>query len=99
MCDAETARRFEEVDAANPEMWRLFVYFTKVMINRGFPHYSARAVMHRVRWETAQPLEDESSYKINNNWSPYYARKFHAEYPEHHGFFRNRISRADCPCL
>lgn len=93
--DEAMAARFAAIDAANPEMWHLFERFAWVMIRRGFSHYSARAVLHRVRWETATPLEDASQYKINNNWSPYYARKFHRVYPKYDGFFRNRTSRAD----
>lgn len=93
--DPMMAARFAEVDANNPEVWRLFELFTYSMIKRGFAHYSARAVLHRVRWETATPLEDETQFKVNNNWSPYYARKFHAVHPDHAGFFRNRVSRAD----
>jgi hypothetical protein len=93
---ATIAARFAAVDAANPQMWALFERFTFEMIRRGFRHYSARAVIHRVRWETAVPLVDGTSeFKINNNWSPFYARKFHQLYPQHDGFFRNRISRAD----
>jgi hypothetical protein len=93
--DFSMAARFARVDADNPEVWDLFERFTFHMIKRNFQHYSARAVMHRVRWETATPLEDETNYKINNNWTPYYARKFHRLHPEYDGFFRNRRSRAD----
>jgi hypothetical protein len=89
------AARFAAIDAANPRMWELFRTFTFAMIQRGFRHYSARAVLHRVRWETATPLEDGSEFKINNNWSPFYARKFHQLYPDYSGFFRCRLSRAD----
>ena len=89
------AERFAIVDAENPRIWELFVNFTIVMIQRGFENYSARAVMHRVRWETNMELGDNSDFKINNNWTPYYARKFHSQFPQHEGFFRNRISRAD----
>jgi hypothetical protein len=93
--EASLAAQFAAIDADNPEIWRLFQEFTFHMIYRRFSHYSAAAVMHRVRWETATPLEDGSAFKVNNNWTPFYARKFHAKYPAHAGFFRNRASRAD----
>jgi hypothetical protein len=89
------AARFAEIDAANPEVWRLFVRFTFELIHRGFAHYSADAVLHRVRWETAAALEDDRTFKINNNWSAFYARKFHDHYPKHDRFFRLRASMAD----
>ena len=87
--------RFAAIDAANPKMWALFERFTFSMIRRGFDHYSARAVLHRVRWETATPLDDGSQFKVNNNWSPFYARKFHRVHPKYDGFFHMRASRAD----
>jgi hypothetical protein len=87
--------RFAAVDAENPEFWEWFEHFTLYMIGKGFKHYSARAVFDRVRWETAQALDDGTSYKIGNNWSPWYSRKFHRLHPEHVGFFRCRIAKAD----
>lgn len=89
------ARRFAQIDQDNPQVWTLFVRFTYERIGQGFRHYSARAVIHRIRWETATPLDDGTAFKVNNNWSPFYARKFHDQYPAHAGFFRNRTSRAD----
>jgi hypothetical protein len=89
------ARRFAEIDLANPIVWAMFERFTFEMIRRGFQHYSADAVLHRVRWETAMPLEDDSSFKINNNWSCCYARKFRDRYPAHAEFFRLRVSQVD----
>jgi hypothetical protein len=89
------AARFATMDADNPEVWRLFEQFTFHMIGRGFRHYSADAVLHRVRWETATQLDDGSGYKISNIWSAWYARKFHRAHPDHAGFFRCRASLAD----
>ena len=88
-------RRFAELDLANPRIWILFERFTFEMIARGFLHYSADAVMHRVRWETAAMLDDGSVFKISNDWVAFYARKFHRMHPEHYGFFRLRPSMAD----
>jgi hypothetical protein len=93
--DPGLQRRFADIDRANPNVWSLFVRLTFDRIHRGFRNYSSDAVLHRVRWETAVPLEDGSGFKINNNWSPFYARKFHDAYPQHAGFFRTRASVAD----
>lgn len=94
MTDSTEERRFAEYDLAHPETWQWFVAFAREKIAEGYSHFSADAVLHRVRWETAaSDWTDE--YKCNNNYSAYYARKFHAHYPEHDGFFRLRRSRAD----
>ena len=75
----------------HPEVWDLFEMFTFQLIKRGFEHYSARGVWHRIRWETAIPGPDASgTFKLNNNHTPFYARAFMRKYPTYDGFFRTR---------
>ena len=92
--------RFEEMrdqcnrfHKAHPEVWRYFVRFTNELIARGFKHYSAQhGVFSRIRWETDQADADgRTTFKINNNYSPFYARRYMKLHPEHEGFFRTRI--------
>ncbi len=54
-------------------------------------HYSARAILHVLRWES-DLHENRSQFKVNNNWSAGMARLFMQDYPEHQGFFRCRDS-------
>lgn len=92
------AAKFAEFDQRHPEVWLLFKDFTFEMIGTGRKHYSADAIMHRVRWETdiaVRPGDEKDQYKINNNHIAFYARKFNKAYPQHEGFFRMRISEAD----
>lgn len=91
----EAWRKFDAFDNTNPEVYRLFQTFTFQMIGRGFSQYSSDAVLHRVRWETATPLKEQAAFRINNNWSPFYARKFAADWPKHANFFEQRPSLAD----
>lgn len=88
------AAKFAAFDLAHPEVWDLFCYFTWDRIRAGFEHYSADAVLHRVRWETSAG-STIGDYKINNNYSAFYARKFHDYFPSHADFFRCRASVAD----
>lgn len=106
---SEELTRYEQMRQAaqqfhcdHPEVWDLFVRFTFELIHRGFEHYSARAVFHRIRWETAEARGvDSNEFKIGNNHSPFYARRFMRMYPEYgpseddegnriQGFFRIR---------
>lgn len=82
---AKEANRFHQ---AHPEVWRYFEQFTFDRINQGFQHYSADAIMHRVRWETS--AGSKTQFKISNNHVAYYARAFMRRYPQHNGFFRTR---------
>ena len=87
--------QFEMFDRANPEIYRLFKHYTFTMIHTGRVHYSARAIIHRIRWDTDLRARGEDGFKINNDYSPFYARKFEQEHPEHAGFFLKRRSGAD----
>lgn len=83
--------RFSAFHAEHPEVYDLFVHFTYSRIYAGFDHYSAYAIMNRVRWETdAGDNEFEDGFKINNNHIPFYARMFADHHPEHGDFFRMR---------
>jgi len=75
----------------HPEVWDLFVRFTREKIDRGFKHYSARGIFHRIRWETDKPTYEEGlEFKLNDHHSPFYARRFHKVYPQYDGFFHTR---------
>lgn len=95
----EMERNYLEFDKKRPIVWRLFKKFTFDRILKGFDQYSADAVMHRVRWETAQgregPYSGEGNFKINNNHVCFYARRFMREYPDHDGFFRVRVQKSN----
>lgn len=84
----EMRRQFEAFDAEHPRVWSLFKRFTFNRIERGFKNFGAKAVMERIRWETAEAQTPEDHFKISNNLTSFYARKFHAAYPQHDGFFR-----------
>jgi hypothetical protein len=69
----------------------LFIRFSLELIERGFSNYSAQAIMERIRWETDEAdVDGRSTFKINNNYVAWYARKFMEAYYEHDGFFRTR---------
>ena len=84
----------------NPEVWNLFVRFTKEIIHRGFKQYSVNAIFERIRWEVDTAGGDgRYEFKLNNNFRAFYARRFMRMYPEYDGFFKTRrqTSKADYP--
>ena len=81
--------RFDDYDAKNPHVWRLFKKFTFEVIRAGHTRFSADSILHRIRWETAV-ITTNSHYKINNNFSADYARKFICEFPQYSRFFEMR---------
>ena len=78
--------------AQNPRVWELFVQFTFEVLERGFTNYSVNGVFERIRWEADfADADGNSTFKLNNNHRPFYARWFMARYPEHRGFFKLRV--------
>ena len=72
----------------HPDFWMRFCTFAHQMIRAGRDHYGAKAVVERVRWETA--VKGGEDFKINNNFVSTFVREFMRQYPEHDGFFRTR---------
>ena len=76
-------------DEANPQIWREFERISRSAKERGIKHWSARGVLYVIRYETAARA-DNAKYKVDNNMSPYYARKMMFMFPEFKGFFNIR---------
>ena len=85
-----TKENFNEFHRNNPEIYNLFVKFTNMVTPRK-KYYSAKAIFHRIRWETM--ISGEGDYKIDDGWISHYARKFMDDYPQHSGFFQIRERR------
>lgn len=92
-----TTRHEELQIAANkfhtkhPEVWVLFTKFAFELIGKGFKHYSAKGIFERIRWEIDLPAYVKGKeFKLNNNYSSFYARAFMHMHPVYNGFFRTR---------
>ena len=82
-----TKENFNEYHKNHPEIYDLFVKFTNMATQRK-KYYSAKAIFHRIRWETM--ISGEGDYKIDDGWISHYARKFMDDFPQHQGFFQTR---------
>jgi|TARA_R100001244_G_scaffold132330_1_gene108247 hypothetical protein len=84
----EQVQRFHN---ENPRVWDLFIQFTLDRIHKGFNNYSVNAVFERIRWEfDTLGTKDVCSFKLNNNYRAFYARRFMRIFPQYDGFFRTR---------
>lgn len=81
---------FNAFHAEHPEVYRLFCRFVDELLARGFTHYSADAVVHRVRWHTQVESQDADGFKINDHFVAFYARLWRRQHPKHQDFFRIR---------
>ena len=81
--------KFEVYDKENPVVYELFVKFAKEAKSSGRKTFSANAIFERIRWFVDVETSGDS-FKVNNNYRPYYARKMMQEFLEFEGFFRTR---------
>lgn len=85
---ARTVDKFLQVHDDHPEVWKAFERVTLSTIARG-KKAGAKTIAEWVRYEV-EILAGGSDYKINNNYTAYYARIFALKYPQHRDFFEFR---------
>jgi hypothetical protein len=73
---------------------KLFEEMAFSVIKAGYDRYSARSIIHRIRWHYHID-RGVRTFKCNNNWTPALARWFMAKHPTRAGFFETRESRSD----
>ena len=86
---------FCSYDQEYPEIWKEFEKTTLKTLQKGFKNYSAKGIFEIIRWHTGVGTDGKDVYKVNNNFTAFYARKFAKEHPEHKEFFRTRKSKYD----
>ncbi len=88
--------RFAAFDASHPEVWRLFCRLVDRVRAKGFTHYSAKTIIEVLRFHSdvdGRPGGDR--YKLNNDFTACYARKWRAEHADAADFFETRRSVMD----
>jgi hypothetical protein len=86
---ADIQTRFEEFDAAHPEVWTYFVRFANELLARS-ERGSADQIMQRIRWETTVNPDRDGGLKLNDHFSSRYARKLAAQDVRFQHFFSFR---------
>lgn len=78
----------------NPQVYEEFKKFTLKTIKKGFQNYSAKGIFELIRWHSGVAA-DGDVFKVNNNYTPFYARLFEKDHPKHKDYFRIRKSKFD----
>jgi hypothetical protein len=76
-------------DGVPAEVCELFARLATEAHRSGLKHYSADAILHRVRWHE-QIERGNREFKANNNWTAPLARWLMARNPAMRGFFEIR---------
>lgn len=83
--------KFEQFHRDNPEIYRMLVRDAHKVQSKG-KRCSIYLLIERVRWFMTIETEGKQAeeFRINNNFSPFYARKLMAEEPGFKDFFQIR---------
>ena len=89
------AQQVLEFHRLHPEVYDAMCSVVDDLYERGFRHYSVQGVWELLRFNLAiQPSEKDApelvEYKLNNNYSAYYARQYASRNPERKDFFAFR---------
>lgn len=88
-------QKFDEFHANNPHVYERFVVLARQWKDRGYRRCGANMLLHILRYESGLDVTRNTIYKINQNYSPYYARLLEDSDPsEFAGFFEKRCLRA-----
>ena len=99
---AKTIRdKFIAFHKANPEIYDLFERFTLEALDSGMKRVGAKFVFERIRWEiyvstkgAGYVVASKRLLKLNNNFTPWYARLFMAKHRHHVGAFELRVTKS-----
>lgn len=81
----ELKDKFEIYHQQNPEIYNKFKELTlQVLQNRA--RFGAKAIIEQIRWNSM--ISGNEDFKISNNYTAYYARKFMNEFSQHDGLFK-----------
>jgi len=73
-------KSFQEYDQANPHIWELYKAIAIDLIQRGMRKLGSKRIVEEIRWHHS--VRTNEPYKVSNNFTAMYARKFANEFPQ-----------------
>jgi len=88
-------KRFKEFHSNNPQVYEEFLKYARDMKQTGHQRYSQYGIMHRIRWENDLKTTG-SEFKIDDSFTPVYARLAEYQHPDLKDFFEFRKTWPSC---
>jgi len=87
-------RKFKAFHEANPHIYQELRRLALKMRGTGRKRYGIKSLFEVLRWHRALASTDDD-FKLNNNYTSFYARVLMEQEPELAGFFNLRKSRSE----
>lgn len=86
---------FEQFHKENPQVYKLFKDIAMELIEAGHQHIGSKMIWEVIRYKTSirKDAPKRGDLKLNNNYTPYYARQFCQEFPQHENKFEFRSAQ------
>lgn len=81
---------FEKFHKENPDVYKKLVDLAFLAKANGHQHLGIKTLFERLRWYYTVETKGNEPFKLNNNWTAYYARMIMQREPSLTGFFRTR---------
>ena len=85
---------FKEFHQTNPDVYSEFKKLAFEAIEAGRKKISSKMIINVIRWNVMIKTTCYTGFKINDAFTPYYARKFMKDFPTYWGIFNTRTIRA-----
>jgi len=82
--------RFEAFHAANPRVYRVLRDKALELRRAGRTHYGLKRLFEWLRYDSPVAVLTDDGYRLNNSYTPHYARLLMDSEPELVGFFETR---------
>ena len=88
-----SSERFRAFHAANPDVYVALCTMARRLRRRGHSKYSIKGLFEVLRFQMATMETTDSDFRLNNNFTAYYARMIMAREADLRGFFTLREQR------
>jgi hypothetical protein len=93
--DETILKQWTKYHMEHPEVYASFKLKALQMWASGRSHYGARFLIEAIRYEMDLKRGPDDPFKINNNFTPLYARQFLMDHPRMQGFFELRSLKSE----
>ena len=92
--NATIEERFIAFDQANPWVYVALVRLARQLVKKGHTKVGMKMLFEQLRWEWYVTTTDTSGFRLNNNYTAFFARKIMANEPDLADLFETRVLRA-----
>lgn len=85
-------KTFQQYDQEHPEIYAVYKNVAEEFIKKGAIKIGSKRIIEEIRWHKL--VKTNEYFKVSNNYTAYYARKFVNDHPHYAGIFNFKPLRS-----